>query len=407
METIDYDLSNNEQFEKLFDMSIHQGTITSVDIPNNKADVDIDGDIGSKAGVEIFYHCEDGLTTSGATAFGVDDRVLVINEKGQCDPVASDLKIVGFLTELKSCGFQFRLTRGDGTLVDESLIIMDDFKLYDSDSNLVAATKTYNAATGYWRVTLTGIPDPNGYWVNYYCDDGIRTQYPYRYKTADKNQVADLILPGQYEDTIPYWKTEDVSPTLARYFSPDLCPTWPPEVSEDYFLSTAAGMIIMKPGLSFIQKSLNVKSSIPYQVKRWVRTTSIPGYNEPNATFFGAAMTHSPSIYPGNCNGPGDAWCAGDTIWPDFTTAIIQFTGGSLNVTIDYSTAVTQTATDIDSSLNTSPGTVHSTTVIDLTPGSRIWTCEDGLYPGIIISGTKIAAGYDPDVLRITADWDY
>lgn len=102
METINYDLSDDEEFKDLFDMSIHQGTIISVDYTNNKAEVDID-DIGVKSEVPIFYHCQDNTTTAGATAFGVDDRVWVINQEGGCEPNVSNLKIVGFVDGLKEC----------------------------------------------------------------------------------------------------------------------------------------------------------------------------------------------------------------------------------------------------------------------------------------------------------------
>jgi len=102
METIDYNLSDEEEFKDLFDMSIHKGTIVSVDIANNKAEVNID-DIGVKSDVPIFYHCQDNTTVAGATAFSADDRVWVINQEGGCEPSVSNLKVVGFVDELKEC----------------------------------------------------------------------------------------------------------------------------------------------------------------------------------------------------------------------------------------------------------------------------------------------------------------
>lgn len=110
METIDYDLSDDEEFKDLFDMSIHKGTIISVDYPNNKAEVNID-DIGIKSEVPIFYHCEDNTTTAGATAFDVDDRVWVINQEGGCEPDVSNLKIVGFVDGLEACVREFIIVK--------------------------------------------------------------------------------------------------------------------------------------------------------------------------------------------------------------------------------------------------------------------------------------------------------
>ena len=113
MDTIDYDLSSSEDFEKLFDMSLHKGTITDVDYENNKADVTIEDLEGTPySDVEIFYHCEDDSTDNGASAFAVDDKVWVINEKGKCNPDSSNLKIVGFQETKKGCGL-FMVFRGD------------------------------------------------------------------------------------------------------------------------------------------------------------------------------------------------------------------------------------------------------------------------------------------------------
>ena len=48
------------------------------------------------------------------------------------------------------------------------------------------------------------------YWMDYAVQEyGLNTQYPYRYKTADKWAVGDKRVPGIYTDNIPYWNVTD------------------------------------------------------------------------------------------------------------------------------------------------------------------------------------------------------
>ena len=298
--------------------------------------------------------------------------------------------------------FWFKLTRADGTLVDEALFSY--FKVYNSSGASVSLTQTYDAETEYWTITPNPpfTRDPSGYWVEYKCIDGIETQYPDKYKTADKKKVANLIQPGTYEGTIHYYKTEDVSPSIQTYNDPDWCPSWPPEVSEDYFFWGEANLLSMKPGLTFVQKSFNVKSSVPYKITRRIRTAAISGYTKSDAWFAGEIATRSPSIFPGVCNAPGDAWCARDSIWEDGVVQI-QFTGGSLDVTIGYDTTETFSVSDINNSPSIA-GITDDIEVTDLTPGSRNWDCDTD--PPTTATGTKFAAMYDKRVPNISATWD-
>ena len=271
MDTIDYDLSSSGDFEKLFDMSLHKGTITDVDYENNKADVvvaDLEGTPYSD--VEIFYHCEDDSTDNGASAFVIDDKVWVINEKGKCNPDSSDLKIVGFQETKKNCKvwFIFKLTRGDGTEITEDSGLLSNIEVYNSSKVLISTTLEWKFDISRWKVTINNLEDVdlNGYFVTYGCLQRVwgSVQYPYRYLDADKWQSSDLIQPGSYEDTIPYKYVEDlvIGP---NYFSPidwgNNCPPASGDISyyPDFLPLDIFGYV---DTLTFRQ---NVISSIPFK----------------------------------------------------------------------------------------------------------------------------------------------
>jgi len=113
--------------------------------------------------------------------------------------------VIGFKTDPKPCGFMFRLTRGDGAPVDNYLY--NYIRVYDSLGALQSTAISFDSDSRVWTVKLSSAEiDPDGYWVEYLCEDGILTGYPYRYKTADKRRPEDRILPGSYEDVIPFWK---------------------------------------------------------------------------------------------------------------------------------------------------------------------------------------------------------
>jgi len=92
--------------------------------------------------------------------------------------------------------------------------------VYNSTGNQCFVAKTFNPDTGIWSVRFNNPEDgadPNGYWVRYYCDDGLETQYPYLYKMTEWNDPVNRISPGYYEDTIPYWHVV----SMPRYHNED------------------------------------------------------------------------------------------------------------------------------------------------------------------------------------------
>ncbi len=129
--------------------------------------------------------------------------------------------------------FKIRLVRGDETLVTEALLTY--IKIKKSTRVYQTVTYTFDSLTGYWTITSEqDFDDANGYWLEYLCSDGILTQYPYKYKTADKNNTSNLQSPGTYQDIIPYWKIENLPTTpvvddiqdLVNYLNCNYKTTW-------------------------------------------------------------------------------------------------------------------------------------------------------------------------------------
>jgi hypothetical protein len=105
-EKIEYGIN---EVKNLFNASVMTGVIIEVNYDTDKADVEIDG-LGRVNSVPIFYHCENETTTSqGSTAFEENDNVYILNEKGVVSPRISELKVIGFVGGLKTCGFYIDL----------------------------------------------------------------------------------------------------------------------------------------------------------------------------------------------------------------------------------------------------------------------------------------------------------
>ena len=185
------------------------GTITGITEPPVSCDIDLDAAISSAqslgvnqattlSDVPFEYMSFDG------TIFSVGDEV-VIEFQGQD---WSRPQVVGFKHNPRG-GFEFvfKLTRGDGLLLDTST--PPSFSLYNSSRNYVDTTDpVYDESTECWSFSLADPEDadPLGYFVFYDVENGIETQYPYRYKSVDQYQSVDLIPFAAYEDTIPYYK---------------------------------------------------------------------------------------------------------------------------------------------------------------------------------------------------------
>lgn len=187
-------------------------------------------------------------------AFEIGDRVIV-------EFVGQDYrrpKIIGFESNPRKCEaiFYLKIMRDDGKLVDDSLefeVTEFSFDIENSESVEADSIRAdfnddpQSPTYGYWRVhavwNLVEEVDPNGYWVFLnYCLHAIPTQYPYRYKSADKRQAADRIAPGIYQMAIPYYSVEEENTLTAAFTS-----------YEDER-----------------HKQFIIKSSVPYRLHYWI-----------------------------------------------------------------------------------------------------------------------------------------
>lgn len=237
-ENIEYGMND---VKELFDSSVMTGTIIEVNYDSDMAQVAIDG-IGQKSGIPIFYHCADADTVAGGSlAFSEGDSVYILNKAGS-------MKIVGFTDGLKPCIFQFKITRDDEEIIDESYNPV--FQVLNSNKDEVTGNVEYNSETEYWGVELDSSYeiDPEGYWVSFIgIEDSIDLQYPFKYKYDDQEKTEDLIRIGKYEAAVPYWVvaerkifTDGIEYTLG--------------MSRVEFVANTKGLI-------------TVKSSVPYQVE--------------------------------------------------------------------------------------------------------------------------------------------
>lgn len=162
--------------------------------------------------------------------------------------------------------FKIRLVRGDETLVTEALLTY--IKIKKSTRAYQTITYTFDSLTGYWTITSgQDFDDANGYWLEYLCSDGILTQYPYKYKTADKNNTSNLQSPGTYQDIIPYWNiTETYSPNMDDISTMDNVNWWvvPGNGLAKGSIRTVPLIYVYKTGL--FRKIKTIKSSIPYKI---------------------------------------------------------------------------------------------------------------------------------------------
>jgi hypothetical protein len=202
-----------------------------------------------------------GAIEGGASGFAIDDEVLVLKKFD-----SKKVYVVGHVDGIKSCGWRFKLTRGDGLLITPDPSLQIQIYFFNSESALSGSvrceggvaynyagdacpiTEIYDSASQQWKIPVQSSIDPNGYYVRYSVTDGVSTQYPYRYKSEDMGNPLDLIKPGTYTDAIPYLK---VGP---RIYTPTGVPgpLWP----------WTGGTGNVPVTCEFV-----VYSSVPYQVK--------------------------------------------------------------------------------------------------------------------------------------------
>ena len=376
------------------------GVISNIDTDANTCDVKLDEVESSQQNLDINQELNlTGIAVSymscDSVAFEDGDNVLVKFE-GQ---TWAGAQVIGFKDNPKSCGFQFKLTRGDGTLITEASGLIGSFFLYNSDGNSVfTTTPTYDDGTECWSFGLdcNDDADPNGYWVEYTCSNGLRTQYPYRYKYADKKKEADLIHMGIYEDIIPYW--------LASYSYVDIvsgslvtCPEVPYEPAH-----MGLGYFVMAPSGAW-GKRVSVKSSIPYQITRKAINSMVVGVNNIGDHFFFNAIISNVGIC---CKTGSGCTNSANTTTGEVASSLI--TGGDLSVQVLRNNTFDET--DYEIITGDVYGKNHDITLTNDTPLNITTACvaTGGIcsIDGSITGSQRSLSGVT-SLMSISANYDY
>lgn len=373
MSTIDYNFPRD--FSSIYDMNLLTGTIEAIYYGSNKADVRIGGVLYTS--INICYHCEGGNTINGDTAFRVGDVVYIMNIGGSQTPLSTSLKIIGFVDGLHFCSpvFYIKLTRDDDTLVTNTFNF--NFLVYNSSRVLQATTVEYisdvtNYYYQYWKIEISGTQDVSGYYIFY---DGIEhaltTQYPSKYKTGDWYKSENLIQPGVYIDTVPYFVST--------------------------YESIISGQLLY--GETEYKRYI-IKSSVPYKIIRTVsQACSLLSDARPLASRFDSnnACLSNPGYGYINCYTPcPDGSCDCFPFFVDYydegwklpsdaiSTASLHGTGVSQSITAICNSIVPDIYEEVVNSPSVA-GIVHSINITNTTPNSGSVYCYGGDLAGSTI----------------------
>lgn len=269
------------------------GTITALD--GDTCDVTLDAATSTQQSLDVndrttlssvpidYMNCDGG-------AFDVGDEV-VVEFAGQSWDSPT---VIGFKSHPKGCGWFFRLTHGDGRLVDDTMNLV--VRIYPATGLRTSKshTKTYDAATGYWNIVLDdpiGDADPDGFWVEYRCDDAnLWVQWPERYTEGTQRQAADAIQPDgeEREDYCHYYYREHFGENWGYtkisgcdYRSLDINPLDRPidwnEFDNDTIMDSSSNQqyagnyeVVFKRNGS-VRIGESIKSSVPVYVKAVIR----------------------------------------------------------------------------------------------------------------------------------------
>jgi hypothetical protein len=167
---------------------------------------------------------------------------------------------------------------------------------------------------------------------------GLNTQYPYKYKTADKYQTENKVSMGSYQDNIPYFEMS------SRYYSPT--PIW----DDSVYCNNFNGFTIHPDDFKcyfydYFRVKIDLKTSISYFIEYKIRDVGIAAFGE-------NASPHTP-----NC---GYLNALPDTISLD--ASITHVSGDGLLNTTQEGAPVT-----ITSSEQSRPGSVENIKEIQIT----------------------------------------
>jgi|GEM_PF-6334224 len=375
------------------------GRITRLRATENTADVVLPVDKSSARAIPInttrrLYRVPVRYMSCNAAVFRVGDEVLV-------EFIGQDWaspRLIGFRKEPRACGFILHLTRGDGAATSPDQAGAWVWVL-DADRNYLDATPTWDADLGAWVVTLDNPEDYElgRYWLRCSCADGLTTQYPGRYKTADQWADADMVEMGVYTDTIPYWTmdlewVEDVPEYAGREtdIRCDALSNYNISATDKLWVKTGAEIqpsTLFMDFAALITRRLTVRSSVPYRVIWGVLAAG----EDQNWRW----------LWDQNCDGTVSPSCSGAS------GGQIEWSGWGSTVITDGEVpgSLVDTLNSSDFSANV-PGGTHDLIATEVT--SPITDTIDCTWPneGTTIYGDFVRSSVERAVFNLNAYWD-
>ena len=264
----------------------------------------------------------------------------------------------------------------------------------DYQYNVVASYTIWNQT---WALYWDGWPwdnplelaDPEAkYFITANCPDCPNTtQYPYRYKNADKGNEVDAVSPGTYNVAVPIFKYLDVVPdftiTYATFsgngcaIADELLDENPVRVSSVFYYD-----YIRDDAYEF---SIKIKSSIPYTYSEGI----LLSYGLPTVLYTFTPGTEGEYITGVN---PGSEWLPGDPLQ------------GGVRYCVDYDSSVNITVTGDVIDYSATPATVGTSNLLEqeekLASGSegKLYTIETEFISNVrpVINAYYYKPGFDP-----------
>jgi hypothetical protein len=329
-----------------------------------------------------------------------------------------------------------KLTRGDGVLVTDAYNPV--FRIYKSNGSQITGgyTATYNVVTQYWTVELDDWEtdkDTTGYWLEYRCDGAnLWVQYPEIYIDSERKNVDDLIHhgPTPREDYCHFFYTD--GPSWGTYVT-ESDPVFDNVVLDggsdvDFWFAYSVGYwsgtlsprmrnhrigypqydgdwLTFEGTAAF---SIDVKSSVPYYVKRWVRYDQDAEWSHPIAHYDDNYRHSRWDAWPDyqyhcECTDFGDSsrdftGTEDGNRYSGANPVAVTLSGGTFTALLQASSDnYSQSVTDLQEA---SPATTTESLAAEYTgPSSLIFNCTEGVGA---VMGTYTCVS-----IRITAEYNY
>lgn len=199
-----------------------------------------------------------------------------------CNGIPGESNINLYEKESDDCPwFYMTLERGDGTDVDESLLV--DFDIRGLDTGSYYDFHQEYLGGGEWLLKLKGPTyDPsNKYWIRYAVQSGdtgtyynFINQYPGKHYLADFFQPADAIEPGVYsDDEVAYYDYTIAWNNTSFGIIPSGANNNCGMNGNDYWTSPGGTINLLHTESGHpVRWEAEVKSSIPYEIRMYDQT---------------------------------------------------------------------------------------------------------------------------------------